>query len=153
MALCVKSWANSVASEWTRAGRACPSFENGQWRFNLSALSALVGFVVGNTFVLNNGVLRKQVIGIPMGTNPGPDLANLYLYAYESTFVDKLVKIHGVNAAKFFRYSFRLIDDVFSVDNCFAFLFMERANTSDVVLGGVYPGVLTLNETTTNVDS
>ena len=83
-----------------------------------------------------------------MGTNAGLDLANLYLYAYESTFVDKLVKIHGVNAAKFFRYSFRLIDDVFSVDNCFAFLFMERANTSDVVLGGVYPGVLTLNETT-----
>ena len=43
-----------------------------------------------------------------MGTNPGPDLANLYLYAYESTFVDKLVKIHGLSAAKFLDIPFGL---------------------------------------------
>jgi hypothetical protein len=146
VALCIRSAGSSFASEWVRLSRRGSSWEKGLWKFDVAALMSTVQFVVRNTFVANYGVLRKQIIGIPMGTNPGPDLANLYLYAYESAFVDKLIGMHGIEVAKAFRGSFRLIDDVFSVDNCFSYLFQEHA--SDGVLGGVYPAALTLNDTT-----
>jgi hypothetical protein len=45
-----------------------------------------------NIFVSFGGTLFQQVIGIPMGTNCAPLLANLFLYSYESEFLQKLVK-------------------------------------------------------------
>jgi hypothetical protein len=38
------------------------------------------------------GTLFQQVVGIPMGTNCAPLLADLCLYSYESEFLQKLVK-------------------------------------------------------------
>ena len=40
---------------------------------------------------VGNDVFR-QVIGIPMGTDCAPFLANLYLYALEFEFLEKLTK-------------------------------------------------------------
>ena len=33
-----------------------------------------------------------QTVGIPMGTNCAPFLADLFFYSYENEFLDKLVK-------------------------------------------------------------
>jgi hypothetical protein len=38
------------------------------------------------------GTLFQQVVGIPMGTNCAPLLADLLLCSYESEFLQKLVK-------------------------------------------------------------
>lgn len=51
-----------------------------------------------------------------MGTNFAPFGANLYLYAYESSFVDKLLR-NDVSLARKFRLSFRFIDDILFVNN------------------------------------
>ena len=55
----------------------------------------MTDFLEGNTFVKfggGGGDLLSQVIGIPMGTNCAPLLADLFLYSYESEFLDSLVK-------------------------------------------------------------
>ena len=39
------------------------------------------------------GTLFQQFVGIPMGTNCAPLLADLFLNSYESEFLQKLVKI------------------------------------------------------------
>jgi hypothetical protein len=47
---------------------------------------------IDNIFVSFGGTLFQQVVGIPMGTNCAPLLADLFLYSYESEFLQKLVK-------------------------------------------------------------
>jgi hypothetical protein len=44
--------------------------------------------MLDNLFILNGGVLRKQVKGVPMGLNCAGQLANAYGYAVESRWVD-----------------------------------------------------------------
>ena len=51
------------------------------------------------------------MIGIPMGTDCGPFLANLYLFALEFKWIEKKSK-EDLAAARKFRHSFRYIDDL-----------------------------------------
>jgi hypothetical protein len=49
--------------------------------------------LIDNIFVSFGGTLFQQVVGIPMGTHCAPLLADLFLYSYESEFLQKLVKV------------------------------------------------------------
>jgi hypothetical protein len=44
-------------------------------------------FLIDNIFVSFGGTLFQQVVGIPMGTNCAPLLADLFLYSYESYII------------------------------------------------------------------
>ena len=136
--------------EWVfRSARSKDVHENGRRVLSMAALMELLQFLVYNTFVINGDVIRKQVIGIPMGTNCAPLLANLYLYAYESTFIDRLSRAKGSAAARSFHMTFRLIDDVLSVDNPLLddYINYPALNGDQKNVGGIYPSVLTLNDT------
>jgi hypothetical protein len=50
----------------------------------------MLEFLIDNIFVSFGGILFQQVVGIPMGTNCAPLLADLFLYSYESEFLQKL---------------------------------------------------------------
>ena len=50
-------------------------------------------FLIDNIFVQFGGRLFCQVIGIPMGTNCAPLLADLFLYSYENEFLDNMIKV------------------------------------------------------------
>jgi hypothetical protein len=54
---------------------------------------------------------------IPMGTNCAPLLADLFLYSYESEFLQKLVKEKKIHEARAFNFTYRYIDDVLSINN------------------------------------
>ena len=54
---------------------------------------------------------------IPMGTNCAPLLAHLFLYSYEADFIQGLVKKNEKKIARSFNFTFRYIDDVFSLNN------------------------------------
>ena len=49
-------------------------------------------FLIDNIFVKFGGCLFRQVIGILMGTNCAPLLAELFLYSYESEFSDNMIR-------------------------------------------------------------
>ena len=51
-----------------------------------------------------------------MGTNPAPHIADLVCYRKESSAMDRLMVINIESARKFIG-TFRLIDDILSVDN------------------------------------
>ena len=59
----------------------------------------------------------QQTIGIPMGTNCAPLLADLFLYSYEADFLDGLLKQKQKHLAQSFNFNFRYIDDVLSLNN------------------------------------
>ena len=108
-----------------------------------NGLNALVRFLVSNTFLACGDSIHRQSIGIPMGTNCAPVLANLFLYYYESSFITRLEEERGREVARMFHMTFRLIDDVLSLDNPEMMQALSLSHDN----GGLYPAELTLNQT------
>ena len=71
-----------------RRTESAHSEERHQW--TLDGLMKAITFLVHNVYLVNDEQCWRQAVGIPMGTNCAPALANLYLYAYESEFIDRL---------------------------------------------------------------
>ena len=105
------------------------------------AACRMVEFLIDNIFVKFGGCLFRQVIGIPMGTNCAPLLADLFLYSYESEFLDNMMKDGHRKLARSFNLCYRYIDILIVFDNkkfgdyvkeiCPSQLNVEKVNTSD----------------------
>jgi hypothetical protein len=76
---------------------------------------SMLEFLIDNIFVSFGGTLFQYVVGIPMGTNCAPLLADLFLYSYESEFLQKLVKDKKIHEARAFRSWFQVIQKIFRV--------------------------------------
>jgi hypothetical protein len=50
--------------------------------------------------------LFQQVVGIPMGTNCAPLLADLFLCSYESEFLQNLVKDKKIHETRAFNFTY-----------------------------------------------
>ena len=51
----------------------------------------MLEFLVDNIFVVFGGKVFQQIVGIPMGTNCAPVLADIFLYSYEAEFIQSLL--------------------------------------------------------------
>ena len=58
----------------------------------------------------------RQVTGIPMGSDPGPFFANLFLFFYESRWL-KSIKNTNYGVARKFGNIFRFIDDLIPIND------------------------------------
>ena len=65
---------------------------NGDNKYTTNDICKMIEFLVDNIYVRFGGQLFRQMVGIPMGTNCAPLLADLFLYSYENEFLDKLMK-------------------------------------------------------------
>ena len=72
-------------------------------------------YLIDNFFVESGGRIFQQTIGIPMGTNCAPLLADLFLYSCESEFVQSLLQADKKHLAQQFNFIYRYIDDVLSL--------------------------------------
>jgi hypothetical protein len=52
-------------------------------------IKEMLGFLIDNIFVVFGNEIFQQTVGIPMGTNCAPLLADLLLYSYEAEFIKK----------------------------------------------------------------
>jgi hypothetical protein len=77
-----------------------------------------------------------------MGTNCAPLLADLFLYSYESEFLQKLVKVK-IHEDRAFNLTYRYIDDVLSINNSRFAEFLPL----------IYPPELEVKETTDTASS
>jgi hypothetical protein len=77
----------------------------------------MLEFLIDNIFVIFGGRVFQQTVGIPMGTNCAPLLADLFLYSYEADFIQGLLKINKKKLARSFNFTFRYTDDVLSLNN------------------------------------
>ena len=90
---------------------------SGDNKYTANDICKMIEFLVDNIYVRFGGQLFRQMIGIPMGTNCAPLLADLFLYSYESEFLDKLVKEGKRKLARKFNLSYRYINDLISFNN------------------------------------
>jgi hypothetical protein len=61
-----------------------------------------------------------------MGTNCALLLADLFLYSYDSEFLQKLVKVKTIREARAFNFTYRYIEDVLSINNSRFAEFLSR---------------------------
>ena len=77
----------------------------------------MLEFFIDNIFVMFGERVFQQTVDIPMGTNCAPLLADLFLYSYEADFIQELLRKNEKKLARSFNFTFRYIDDVFSLNN------------------------------------
>ena len=101
----------------------------------------MIEFLIDNIFVQFGGRLFHQVIGIQMGTNCAPLLADLFLYSHENEFPDNMINSSHRKLARSFNPCYRYLDDLIVFNNKKFLdylkeiypsqLIVEKANKSD----------------------
>ena len=108
----------------------------GYTNITVDKLIEYINFLIHNIYIKVGNKVFKQAIGIPMGTDCAPLLANLFLFFYEYKFKDKLKESH--RDAVLFRHTMRYIDDLLTINN----------PTFEQEIPKIYPPQLTLKKTT-----
>ena len=112
-------------------------------KYTEDTINKMLEFLIDNIFVVFGNIIFQQTIGIPMGTNCAPLLADLFLYSYEAEFMQNLVKSGQKTVAKSFNSTYRYIDDVLSLNN---------PKFGDYV-NAIYPSELEIKDTTDSSSS
>ena len=97
----------------------------------------LFNFLIDNIFIQVGSIVFQQAIGIPMGTDCAPLVADLFLFSFEFEFMRTLIRTDFSVARKFSK-TFRYIDDLLTLNN------PEFSN----FIGHIYPQELELKKTT-----
>ena len=98
----------------------------------------MLEFLVDNIFVVFGVKVFQHIVGIPMGTNCAPLLADIFLYSYEADFIQSLLSTGKKKLASQFNFTYRYIDDVLSINN----------PDFENYLGQMYPAELEIKDTT-----
>ena len=102
-----------------------------------------LNYLLDNIYIRFGKQIYRQIIGIPMGTNCAPLIADLFLYCYESQFMAKLQKDpNKQNLIETFNYTFRYLDDILALNN---------PSFSNFITD-IYPSELTLNKSNVTGD-
>ena len=97
------------------------------------------------TFLLDNILFRfgtnlyRQVVGIPMGTNCAPLVADLFLFCYERDFMMSLTKDKQADVIDAFNTTSRYLDDILNINTVYF----------DDMVSQIYPSELQLNKANT----
>lgn len=93
-------------------------------------------FLIDNIFVRFGNSIYQQVIGIPMGTNCAPLIADLFLYCYESEYMQALSVENDADVIEALNRTSRYLDDLLNIDN----IYFEN------IYRDIYPHELQLNK-------
>ena len=82
-----------------------------------SEFSEAFTFLMEHIYVQFGDMVYQQIVGIPMGTNCAPLIADLFLYCYERDFMSNLQKSKRFDLIDKFNDTSRYLDDIFTIDN------------------------------------
>ena len=84
--------------------------------YSLQQIKSSLQFLLNNCYFQVGSNIFRQIIGIPMGSDPAPFFANLFLFHYESMWL-KSIKNHQYGKARKFGNVFRFIDDLIAIND------------------------------------
>ena len=76
-------------------------------------------FLLDNIFIQFGTKLYRQVVGIPMGTNCAPLVADLFLFCYERDFMKSLSDDKQADIIDAFNTTSRYLDDILNINNLY----------------------------------
>ena len=94
-------------------------------------------FLLDNIFVRHGDTVYRQVIGIPMGTNCAPLIADLFLFCYERDFMLKLKSKSQTDVITAFNSTSRYLNDILNLNN----------PHFESMISSIYPKELKFNKT------
>ena len=74
-------------------------------------------YLLDNIYIRFGSKLYRQNVGIPMGTNCAPLVADLFLFCYERDFMKSLTKEKRFDLIDAFNSTSRYLDDLLNIDN------------------------------------
>ena len=99
-----------------------------------------LSYLLDNIYIRFDNKLYRQIVGILMGTNCAPLVANLFLICYERDFMTSLSNDNQADIIEAFKSTSRYLDDLLDIDNPH-FEGMENQ---------IYPPELKLNKANTS---
>ena len=75
--------------------------------YTANNICKMIELLIDNIFGQFGGCLFRQVIGIPVGTNCAPLLADLFLYSYENEFLDNMIRSSHRRLVRSFNLCYR----------------------------------------------
>ena len=93
-------------------------------------------YLLDNIFIRFGSKLYRQIVGIPMGTNCAPLVADLFLFCYERDFMLSLSDNNQADIIEAFNSTSRYLDDLLNIDNPYF----------EQMVGQIYPTELQLNK-------
>ena len=94
-----------------------------------------LSFLLDNIYIRFGTKLYRQIVGIPMGTNCAPLVADLFLFCYERDFMKDLSSDNQADVIKAFDSTSRYLDDLLNIDNPYF----------EGMVNQIYPSELQLN--------
>ena len=91
-------------------------------------------------FTSDKVMLYRQIVGIPMGTNCAPFVANLFLFCYERDFMTSLSADNQADIIEVSKSTSRFLDDILNIDNPYF----------EGMVNQIYPPELQLNKANTS---
>ena len=98
-------------------------------------------YLLDNIFINFGSKLYRQIVGIPMGTNCAPLVADLFLFCYERDCMLSLSDNNQADIIEAFNSTSRYLDDLLNIDNPYfqqmvgqiylTELQLNKANSSD----------------------
>ena len=99
-------------------------------------------YLLDNIYIRFGTKLYRQIVGIPLGTNCAPLVADdLFLFCYERDFMTSLSDVKQAEIIKAFKSTSRYLDELLNIDNPYfegmvnsiysPELQLNKANTSD----------------------
>ena len=101
-----------------------------------SKKEAKLDFLLDNIFIRFGTKLYRQVVGIPMGTNCAPLVADLFLFCYERDFMMSLSDDKQADVIDAFNTTSRYLDNILNINN----VYFEN------MVSQIYPSELQLNK-------
>jgi hypothetical protein len=117
------------------------STKKSTWSFSFDDIVSMFKFLMNNIYVKFRGMIYRQVVGIPMGCDCAPQVADLFLYWYEHSYIESGVQANNpvVHVLKF---ASRYIDDL-NVPNI-------NADICSIICNDIYPDELDILATNTD---
>ena len=97
-------------------------------------------FLLDNIFIRFGTKLYSQVVGIPIGTNCAPLVADLFLSCYERDFMMSLSEDKQTDVIDALYTTSRYLDDILNINNVYF----------DNMVSQIYPSELQLNKANTS---
>ena len=98
-------------------------------------------YLLDNIYIRFGTKLYRQVVGIPMGTNCAPLVADLFLFCYERDFMTSLSDVKQSEIIEAFKSTSRYLDDLLNIDNPYF----------EGTVNHIYPPELQLNKANTHL--
>ena len=97
-------------------------------------------YLLDNIYIRFGIKLYRQIVGIPMGTNCAPLVADLFLFYYVRDFMTSLSEFKQADIIEAFKSTSRYLDDLLNIDNPYFEGMFNR----------IYPPELQLNNASTS---